>query len=471
MKLRLKMLRLLTFAAGLCAVIPSYSATFGTPTGPAGGASYSDIVLDEPRTQLYLVNSANNKIDIYNYKTKAFQPSVAVSTQPVAAALSWPSGGSSRYLYVTTYASSSLVQIDLTAKNGPAISSRISLPYNPEGVAVGADGRVLVTTIGSGTANTNTLFLFNPAASASANLTAISLAVPPPTTPVTPTPPGREFVAYRGALLATKDGKYLIGANGISGTTRLIFVYEAASATVLRSREVTNISNVLSVAPDGSRFMAGSVMFDINTLQVIAQENVSNSPFAFPSGNTSNFNTQANQGGSVFTPDGTALYAAFNISPVESPAAKANVTQLLVNDPTNLLIQMGIQLPENMAGKMVIDQAGANIYALSDSGFTTLPISTISSNPLAAVSSQLVYLANDQCGVTAKLASSVNNVTNSGKGRITVNVQAYTLPAQGTAGVGGFGGPGGGGIIGGVGGVGIIIIAPIGPPGGGRAGG
>ena len=347
------MLRLLPAALALCVASPLFSATFGTPTGPAGGASYTDIVLDEPRTQLYLVNSANSKIDIYNYKTKAFLASVPVgaSSQPVAAALGTAVAGSSRYLYVTAYASSTLYQIDLTAKNGPAVSGKFSLPYNPEGVGVGADGRVLVTTIGSGTANTNTLFLYDPNATTSANLLSISLPVPPPTTPVTPTVPGREFLAYRGALLPTPDGKYLIGVNGVNGTTRLIFIYETASATVLRSREVTNLSNVISVAPDGSRFMAGSVMFDINTLQVIAQENVSNSPFAFPSGNTANFNTAANQGGSVFTPDGLGSYAAFNISPVQNPAAKANVSQLLINDPTNLLIQIGIQLPEISPGK------------------------------------------------------------------------------------------------------------------------
>jgi hypothetical protein len=202
------------------------------------------------------------------------------------------------------------------------------------------------------------------------------------------------------------------------------------------------------------------VMFDITTLQVIAQENVSNSPFAFPSGNTANFNTAANQGGSVFTPDGTQLFAAFNINPVQTPAAKANVSQLLINDPTNLLIQMGIQLPENLAGKMVITKAGDTIYAISDSGFITLPISTISSNPVASVNSQLVFLANDQCGVTAPLAKSANNVNNTGKGRITVTVTGYTVPAQGTAGIGGFGGAGGGGIFGGIGGGGIIIIIP-----------
>ena len=441
-------------------VSPLFSATFGTPTGPSGGASYSDIVLDEARSQLYLVNSANGKIDIYNIKSKSFATSVSLgsTSQPVAAALGAAVNGTSRYLYVTAYASSKLFQIDLS-KNPPAVSTQISLLYNPEGVAVGGDGRVLVTTIGPGNNNsTNTLFLFDPNATTSNNLTPINLPVPPPTSPVTPTTPGRQFLSIRAALLTTADGRYIIGANGINGTTRLIFVYETASATVLRSREVTNISNVLSVSPDGLRFMAGSTLFDINTLQVLAQENVSNSPFAFPSGNTSNFNLQQNQGGSVFSPDGSVLYAAFNVNPVLNPPAKANTTQLLLNDPTNLLIQMGIQLPENLAGKMVITKAGDTVYAISDTGFTILPVSTMNTFPLASVDNNLHFLANDQCGVTAKLSRSVATVTNTGRGRISVSVQPYTIPAQGTTGLGGFGGPGGGGIIGGPGGGGIIII-------------
>jgi hypothetical protein len=156
---------------------------------------------------------------------------------------------------------------------------------------------------------------------------------------------------------------------------------------------------------------------------------------------------------------------AYNINPVESPAAKANVSQLLANDPNNLLIHMGIQLPENLAGKMVINKAGDTIYAISDSGFITLPISTINSYPLVGVNSKLVSVANDQCGVTAKLASSVNNIVNTGKGRITVTVQSYTPPSQSTTAVGGTTIPGG------FGGGGIVITPPGGgggftPPGG-----
>ena len=159
-------------------------------------------------------------------------------------------------------------------------------------MGVGADERVLVTTVGPGTTSAiNTLFLFDPTVSGSNRLQPINLTLPPPT-PTSSSSTGRQTLSAHSALISTLDGRYLIGANGISSSQRLIFVYETASATVLRSRIVTNLSNVLSVAPDNSRFMAGSTLFDFNTLQVIAQENVANSPFAFPAGTASNFNLQ-----------------------------------------------------------------------------------------------------------------------------------------------------------------------------------
>jgi len=179
----------------------------------------------------------------------------------------------------------------------------------------------------------------------------------------------------------------------------VIFVYEVASGTVLRSRTATNVSSVIAVAPDGSKFMAGPVLFDTQTLQVLAQENAGNAPFVFPTGTAGNFNTQLNQGGSVFTPDGSTLYAAFNMAPVG--ATRANTTQMLVNDPDNLLIRYGLQLPENMTGKMVMDAAGASIYALSDSGFTTIPVGSAANSAIAIPDSTAVLLTSDVCGVFA----------------------------------------------------------------------
>src|SRR6185436_4674644 len=167
------------------------------------------------------------------------------------------------------------------------------------------------------------------------------------------------------------DRRRIIGVNN-NGNNRSVFVYEVASAIILRARTFNFVSNVLSIAPDGSKFMAGLTLFETDTLAVLAQQNAANAPFSFPAGNANNFNTQQNQGGSVFAPDGSTLYSAFNIAPVQNPPARANVSRLLLNDPDNLLITLGLQLPENLAGKIVISADGGTAFALSETGFLTL---------------------------------------------------------------------------------------------------
>ncbi|MGI8990241.1 MAG: hypothetical protein ACR2I2_11765 [Bryobacteraceae bacterium] len=441
-----------------------FPATFGTVVTPKGGAAYSDLVLDEPRGRIYLVNSTANRIEVYSIAQRAFLNPIKTDTQPVAAALS----RSGKSLYVTAYTSSALDIIDLTAQS---LTSRITIPSSPEGVAVGGDDRVLITTIGSTGSQNNTLFVYDPNGPSGNNLTSVALPFPPPTPPALPPVAGRIFLSYRSKLITTKDGAYIIGANGVSTTNRVVFVYEVSSAGVLRSRSVTNLSNVLSVSPDGARFMAGSSLFDTSTLAVLAQENIANSPFAFPSGNANNFNLQQNQGGSVFAPDGSTLYAAFNIAPVQNPPARANVTRLLLNDPENLLIKLGLQLPENLVGRMEITAAGDTIYGISESGFVILPVGTMSQNPIAMPDSQVVFLATDQCGVTAALNTAQDAVNNAGKGRLSVNAQAYTIPNTAVGGLGGNGGAGGTIIFPIPGGGGVIVPIGGGFPGGFGGGG
>ncbi len=441
-----------------------FAATFGTVVSKAGGAAYSDIALDEARGKVYLANPASNTVDVYAIAQKTFLASISVPGQPVAEAMS----RDGNYLYVTAYTSSALYQINL---NTASVVSTISVPYHPQGVAVGADERVLITTVGpgSGTA-TNTLFLFDPSAGNS-TLTPINLTVPPPSAATTSTL-GRQTLDYSSALIPTADGNYIVGVNGVSTTERAIFVYQTASATVLRAREVLNLSNVLSISPDNSKFMAGSTLFDFNTLQVIAQENVANSPFAFPS--TNNFNLAQNQGGSVFSPDGSMVYAAFNVNPVTNPASPANVTELLLNDPTNLRILAALQLPENLAGKIVSTAAGNTLYGISDSGFIILPVGSITQSPLITVDNSTIFLGNDQCGATANLNSGLVNISNAGTGRLTASVQSYTVPSvTGVTGLGTFTGPGGITITlpTGSGGVGIPGAGGGGFGGGGFAGG
>ncbi|MDQ2900714.1 MAG: hypothetical protein M3Y07_13090, partial [Acidobacteriota bacterium] len=251
----------LSLVAILVMARPLFPATFGTVVTPKGGAAYSDLVLDEPRGRIYLVNSTANRIEVYSIAQRTFLNPIKTDTQPVAAALS----RSGKFLYVTAYTSSALDIIDLTAQS---LTSRVTIPSSPEGVAVGGDDRVLITTIGSAGSQNNTLFIYDPNGTSGNNLTSVALPFPPPTPPALPPAAGRVFLSYRSKLITTRDGAYIIGANGVSTTNRVVFVYEISSASVLRSRSVTSLSNVLSASPDGTRFMAGSSLFDTGTLAV-----------------------------------------------------------------------------------------------------------------------------------------------------------------------------------------------------------
>ncbi len=446
------------FFALLALVIPGEAATLGTVINITGGAS--DLVLDDARGLLYLVRPAPyNRIDIFSVTQRRVLSSVLTDALPLAAALSRDNS----ILFVTCHDGSSLNIVD-TRANPPAVIRKISLPAKPEGVAVGADGRVLITTIGSGAGNLlNTLLIYDPEATDSSRvLLTVPVATPPPLPPSLPPLAGRVFLASRSQLVATRDGSRIIGVNGFNNTQRVVFVYESASGSVVRSRIVNDTSTVLSVSPDGSKFMMGLRLFESQTLTVLAQQNAANAPFPLSVTVTAagfaqvggQFNLQQNQGGSAFTPDGSRIFAAFNITPVQNPPARANVTQLLIDDADNLLIYDALQLPENLAGKMVSTLDGSTLYGLSESGFTIIPIGEVSRSPVLQPSTNALVVATDQCLSEPESRTFRVDIANVNRTPGALNVTptllqslssttAINIPGIG----GGLPGPGGGGII------------------------
>jgi len=399
--------------------LPLLAATFGTVTPHT--APLGDIVLDETRSRLYVLNTTASPplVEIYTTATSPASPAlgaprIAVDAEPLAMAMS-PDG---KYLYVACYGASAVDVIDLAKMSNV---NTISLTSNPEAVAVGYDNKLLISTIG-GTGKA-VLAIYDPNAASTANpLAAIPVAPTAPTTPTFPAPSNMEPLAAAARLVATPDGRTIVGVHKTSTTVRTVFVYDVASATVLRARTLTqtSASNVLAVAADGSRLLSGAVLFDAGTLAVLGQQNTTNSPFTFLS--TANFLTQTNQGGAVFSPDGSKLYTAYNIVPNLSPAPQSNYSQLLVNTPGSLLITLGLMLPENLSGKMAISSDGGTIWAVSQSGFIKLPLSTLATTaPVAVPSSNVALVVHDQCGVYSAQNSTTVAVTNGGGGaRMTI---------------------------------------------------
>jgi YVTN family beta-propeller protein len=402
----------LAAAAASQARAQSTGATFGDVISLGG--TPSDVILDELRGRLYLVNNNANRVDIYDYNQKQIIGNIRVGTTPLAAAMSMDGG----WLYVTNNGSSTLSVIDLSANQ---VSQTVLLPSKPQGVEVGMDGRALVSMQGSGVVAgvpQGTLSVFDRTQTSSQQLQ--SVAVPAlPTTPVglpATVLPARPTTTFNGKLIRTPDGQYIVGVITPANGQTYIFVYEVASGVILRNRTTGGQSTVLSMAPDGSRFMAGLALYDINTLQVLAQYSNANAPF--PSGSV--FNTTQNVGGSVFAPDASTLYSAFNTAPFAQPAPRPQASTLLVSDPGNLAIKLGIKLPESIVAKMVMTSDGGDAWGMSESGLVHLPLGHLYDYPILQPETAQVFLAMDDCH--RGLATATLKITNLGKGKLTFSV-------------------------------------------------
>jgi dipeptidyl aminopeptidase/acylaminoacyl peptidase len=406
----------------------STGATFGDVVKL--GSTPSDIVLDEARGRLYLVNQSANRVDIYDYMGGQLSGSIPVGTSPLAAAMSMDG----QYLYVSNNGSSTLTSINLTSGS---VDQTVSLTASPEGVEVGADGRVLITTNGASTTDSvNSLLIFDRTQQSGQQVQAVSFA-PPPSTPTTLPRVGtaRGTTTFRGKLARTPDGSYIIGMSTVNNNaSTILFVYETASGAILRSRTVTGQSTVLSIAPDGSRFMAGFTLYDTATLGVIAQQSTANIPFPLSSTAT-NFSTLANVGGSAFAQDGETLYSAFNVAANTTPAPRPQASTLLIGSSRNLLVQLGIKIPESIIAKMVIASDSSQAWGLSESGLIHLPLNQLYTHPILMPASRQVFLAQNPCN--PGIAKTTLQITNAGGGKLTFSVPDTTaaLVSQASTGV------------------------------------
>lgn len=400
--------------AALCAPTvwaQTTAATFGKVI--TLGGTPSDGVLDESRHLIYLVNQPGNRVDLFSTSNNALIGSIPVGNGPLAAAMS----PDSTLLYVTNGASSTVSVVDLA---GQAVIQTVTMPAQPQGVEVGSDGRALISTAGT-TGGANTLLIFDRMQSGASQLTAV-VTPPPPSTPA-PLPTqtlARPTTTFLSKLKRTPNGQYIVGLTNPSATQTYLFVYEVSSGTILRSRTVTGQSTVIAMSPDGSRFMAGYTLYDINTLSILGQMNNANAPFSFAAA----FNTVANVGGAAFSPDGKTIYGAFNVAANTNPAPPANSSTLLLTDPNNLAINLGIRMPESIVAKVLITADGGDAWSLSQSGLIYLPLSTLNTFPIIQPSATQVFLSQNPCN--PGLAQGTVQIRNAGGGRLTYAVSTIS---------------------------------------------
>ena len=344
----------LALAAGalwlLAAAPQARGATFGTVV-PIGGEA-SDIALDEPRGVLYVANFGGSRIDILSLANRKISGSIQVAPYPGSIALS----RDGHFLLVAHFGNfqppsasrNALTLVDLASQG----IETLSLGDPPLGVGFGADGQALIVT-------TTQFLLFDPVSGSLevldsiAGVTARTLPVPPANFPP-------QIVAASVGVSA--DGCRMFGL-----TDTIRFRYDVPSRTVYSagySAEPPQGPRVVSVSQDGSYFTAGWGLFNAGG-QLLSQ-------FANPSG-------QLNRGSHVVDSAAGLIYAQIPQAQSQSTDGSASTAPrqppvLMIVDADNLTLREQLQLPENLAGRSLLNAARDTMYAVSDSGVMILPV-------------------------------------------------------------------------------------------------
>lgn len=356
--------------AGLL-VLGMTSTVWGQRFGQAvaiGGHS-SDLALDEGRGLLYVANFTANRVDVVDVSSGRVDTSVNVAAQPSSLAIS----RDARFLVVGHYGnfaspgapSNALTIIDLESY----ARRTIALADPPLGVAFGVDGRALVVT-------TAQFILLEPMLATMQVIDTIAGVV----AKTLPQPPANFPTQIVGAsVAASRDGMMIFGV-----TDSLLFRYDLSTRTVFSGGYVAEPKlgpRAISVADDGSYYLAGWALFDRRGM--LAQ-------FPDPTGDLEiGSHAIDSRRGVIYAqiPRGTEVE--------EEQDPSVSRAELMVMDADNLTVRDRLRLPENLSGKGILSSDGQVMYALSESGVMILPVGRLNEAPrLTADKEDLVFRSN-----------------------------------------------------------------------------
>lgn len=389
----------------------AFAANIGTVVPVVG--QVADLAYDEQRSLVYLANFTGNRVDVYSVEGGTLLSPISAGLSPASLAIS-PDG---QTLYVANANTAQPWSITVVNLNTQEPVNTISLASRPDAVAVGYDGAIVVL----GPAG---LFRIDPATGQPFQLP-VSV---PPSPPGLPNIPGSAVPSgFRAGMVTSAAGNLIVGLSQLNAANGRLFVYDVASATVVRARNVTGVSAILSISGDGSRFMAGPFLFDTQTMSILGRAGT-------PSLNP------VLTGGSVFSVDGNTVYSTFSTQPPINPlntnnpqnpggavlpgiggrvpgAPTQGVLQLM--RATSLTPLLGLRLAEAINPKIVASPDGQNLFAISTSGLMVIPIGRLNQLPVLAVDTSNVVLSVNICN--RALVSAQVQVQNLGGGRLTFN--------------------------------------------------
>ncbi len=364
-------LALLTAGAGRA--LATTSGLFGTVV-PIGGTP-SDIVLDEQRGVLYIADFGSSTIDILTLADNTVHSSINVAPFPAAIAMS-PNGTYLVSVHYANYGTSGSGLSTTVPAGGGNLVTAINLntlaqtTYNlgsesPLGVSFvntqsGDQGglAIIVTTANIMTLDPETGQI----------MTLESLAQVAQTIPQSgPTLPA----AFTQAAVSTSADGFTAWAVCEAGTgTQLIFWYNALTATFGGEGWITTIPLLPRVSVDlhGTHAMVGHAQFGANNDNTNADHLY--------------LNMVALYSNAIASPTvaSHAWDSVHNLIYAEIPdLAQTTQPALMIVDADNLTFEDRLNIPENLVGRSVLNQAGTIMYSISESGVTIFPVGSLNS--------------------------------------------------------------------------------------------
>jgi DNA-binding beta-propeller fold protein YncE len=327
------------------------AATFGTSV--AIGGQGADIALDEPRGVLYVADFTANRIDVVTLADNKVHSSINVNPQPGSLSLS-PDGQSLVVVHFGNFASPAASNSALTVIHlADGTRQTFGLSYPPLGVAFGNDGLALIAT-------TTDFELFDPITGSLTQIeTFAALAAKTLPQPLASFPPN-----VISASMNTNASRTLI----VGLTDSIQFSYNTSNHQVYVIGYVSSpllAPRVVSVSGDGSYYLAGWALYLCggSSFTGCTTKGPQSASFLNPSG-------ILNKGSHAIDGNSNTVYA-------QIPATATDAPTLMIADADNLTIRDRIQIPENLAGKSVLNAAATVMYSVSDSGVMVLPVGTL----------------------------------------------------------------------------------------------
>ncbi|MCC7175621.1 MAG: hypothetical protein IT159_10525 [Bryobacterales bacterium] len=366
--------KLLPLILVLGAASSAWAATFGTVVSLTG--HISDIALDNRRGVVYAANFTANRIEVVSMWDLTTRAPYTVPPQPGSISLS-PDG---RYLVVTHYARwrggdgtilPGITILDLDAGTRRTITNGVT----PLTVAFGGGSQALVVS-------TEGFLLLDPATGVTQTLAPKEMGGLELPAPLASYP----LDIVQASLGVSGDSRYIVGVasseeQDLQRTvnfrydvqTREVFITGVKASPPLGPR-------LVSVDEHGLSQLVGWALFDYRTV-LLAQ---------FP-----HAKGELSIGTHVIDWARSLVYA--QVPESTAPEGVIAPPVLHVLDSDNLTVRERIRLPENLAGRSLLNPDHSVMYSVSASGLTVLPVGDLYKMPRVMAAKEDVLFRGSFC--------------------------------------------------------------------------